>query len=288
MQQTTPPAKGGGKNSSPENATLVGPNVWLLRCSNPGVMELDGTNTWLIKDPTTSSWVVVDPGPSDHDEHIEALRSITEDNIALTLVTHGHSDHTGVLGIWAQIIPRPIRAWDLDYCYNNQQRFRDNEVVTIGSVRIIVLHTPGHTRDSVCFLVDVSHQIYLLSGDTILGTGSTMVDSYEGALKDYMESLERLKSLGLCELLPGHGPIHLNAQPVIEQYQSHREQRITQVQQWLSNEHIDPKNASVHEAVQAVYGPLPKNLLPAAQSSIQAQLDFLSMASDGTYGRHST
>ncbi|MFG3703107.1 MBL fold metallo-hydrolase, partial [Micromonospora sp. NPDC047620] len=66
----------------------------VLLADNPNQMTLEGTNTWILRAPDRSDCVVIDPGPKDK-AHSEAIARATDGNIALTLITHHHHDHTG-------------------------------------------------------------------------------------------------------------------------------------------------------------------------------------------------
>ncbi len=78
----------------------------------------------------------------------------------------------------------------------------DGEVIDAAGVRITVMATPGHTADSLSFVLDDA----VLTADTVLGRGTTVIDSEDGSLGEYLESLRRLRGLGPHRVLPGHGP----------------------------------------------------------------------------------
>ena len=72
------------------------PRATCLLAPNPSPMTLDGTNTWLIAEPGSSSAVVVDPGPDDegHLRRVHAAAVAGDRRVAKILLTHGHPDHS--------------------------------------------------------------------------------------------------------------------------------------------------------------------------------------------------
>ncbi|MEO8750393.1 MAG: MBL fold metallo-hydrolase, partial [Allobranchiibius sp.] len=107
--------------------------------------------------------------------------------VALTLLTHGHFDHAESADRWADLTGAPVRG------AGRGQPFSDNERITLGGLQIRVLLTPGHTSDSVSFLVKSEH--LLLTGDTVLGRGSSVVAHPDGELAAYLNSLDRLAAV---------------------------------------------------------------------------------------------
>lgn len=101
----------------------------------------------------------------------------------------------------------------------------DGEVIDAAGLRIKVMATPGHTADSLCFLLDDA----VLTADTVLGRGTTVLDKEDGSLTDYLESLRRLRGLGRRAVLPGHGPDLTDLESVAQGYLEHRRERLDQV-----------------------------------------------------------
>jgi glyoxylase-like metal-dependent hydrolase (beta-lactamase superfamily II) len=128
--------------------------------------------------------------------------------------------------------------------------------------------TPGHTADSVSFLLDDA----VLTADTVLGRGTTVIDNEDGSLAEYMESLRRLHGLGHRKVLPGHGPDLADLEAVSEMYLAHREERLDQVRGAL---HALGDDASARQIVEHVYTDVDEKLWDAAEWSVQAQLDYL-------------
>ena len=271
-----------------ETPRQVTPFASVVLCENPGMMELDGTNTWVLRAPRRSDCVVVDPGPKKHREHLTRLADQGE--VALTLITHRHRDHTGAIKRWHAMTGSPVRAREEKWC-RDAPRLTDREVIEAAGLRITVLTTPGHTGDSVSFLVEhlaASDPAStgteparvigraMVTGDTVLGSGTTVLDPTDGTLRDYMNSLNRLLVEGQgCALLPGHGPDHPDLVPVVQYYKRHREDRIDQIRSVLAELGTTPEKAKPMKLVRKVYADVDKKLWPAARMSVKAQLQYL-------------
>ncbi|MBF6136214.1 MBL fold metallo-hydrolase [Nocardia otitidiscaviarum] len=257
-----------------ERVRQVTPSAAVLLADNPGQMTLEGTNTWLLRAPQASGWVVVDPGPKDR-AHSEAIARATDGDIALTLITHHHHDHTGGIDRLVRLTGTPVRAVDSGFLHGGGTELVDGEVIEAAGVRLTAVATPGHTADSVSLLLDGPDDAdaAVLTGDTVLGSGTTVLESRDDALADYLASLRRLAEIAPGRtLLPAHGPDHLDAEPVIGYYLKHREERLQQVRDAL--EKLGPK-AKPLQIVAHVYADVDKRLWPAAHSSVKAQLAYI-------------
>ncbi|WP_433546438.1 MBL fold metallo-hydrolase [Streptomyces sp. CA-294286] len=240
---------------------------------NPSAMTLDGTNTWIVSEPDSDLAVVVDPGPLD-DGHLRAVIGTAEragKRVALTLLTHGHPDHAEGAARFAELTRTPVRALDPALRLGDEG-LGAGDVITTGGVEMRVVPTPGHTADSLCFHLPADRAV--LTGDTVLGRGTTVVAHPDGRLGDYLDSLRRLRSLtvddGVGFVLPGHGPVLEDAQGAIEFYLAHRANRLAQVETAVENGHRDAS-----AVVAAVYADVDRSLWPAAELSVRAQLEYL-------------
>jgi len=248
----------------------VTPLASVLLERNPGPMTLEGTNTWVLRAPGVESCVVVDPGEDD-DEHQQALTG--HGPVALVLLTHRHRDHAGGARRLAELTGAPVRASDRSLVLGSQA-LTDGDVVAAAGCELRVLATPGHTSDSVSFLLHgPSTAPSVLTGDTILGRGTTVVAHPDGALGAYLESLRRIAELAPgTPVLPGHGPELADAPAAAGHYLAHREQRLDQVRDALARL---GRRATARQVVEAVYTDVDRVLWPAAELSVRAQLDYL-------------
>ena len=237
----------------------------VLLADNPGLMTLDGTNTWVLRGPGSDEVVVVDPGPED-DDHIARVAELGK--VALVLISHKHEDHTGGIDKIVELTGAPVRAVGSGFLRGLGGPLTDGEVIDAAGLRITVMATPGHTADSLSFLLDDA----VLTADTVLGRGTTVIDTEDGSLRDYLESLNRLHGLGHRTVLPGHGPDLDDLEAVTAMYLTHRQERLDQVRDALR---VLGDDASARQIVEHVYTDVDEKLWDAAEWSVQAQLDYL-------------
>jgi glyoxylase-like metal-dependent hydrolase (beta-lactamase superfamily II) len=258
----------GGVLSGPATARAVN-----VLAPNASAMTLDGTNTWIVSEPDSELAVVVDPGPLDdvHLRHVVDTAEKAGKRVALTLLTHGHPDHAEGAGRFAELTGTPVRALDPALRLGDEG-LGHGDVVTVGGLELKVVPTPGHTADSLCFHLPADRAV--LTGDTVLGRGTTVVAHPDGRLGDYLDSLRRLRSLtvddGVHIVLPGHGPVLDDAQGAVEFYLAHRAHRLAQVETAVENGCTDPAQVVAH-----VYADVDRSLWPAAELSVRAQLEYL-------------
>lgn len=253
----------------------VTPTASVLLCNNPGLMSLEGTNTWVLRGPGSDEIVVVDPGPDD-DEHLQRIAELGK--VVLVLISHRHEDHTGGIDKIVERTGAVVRSVGSGWLRGLGGPLADGEVINVAGLRITVMATPGHTADSLSFVLDDARggrsdgKGAVLTADTVLGRGTTVIDSSDGSLGEYMESLRRLRGLGDRVVLPGHGPELADLSEVADMYLAHREERLNQVRAALKALGDD---ASVRQIVEHVYTDVDEALWDPAESSVQAQLDYL-------------
>jgi glyoxylase-like metal-dependent hydrolase (beta-lactamase superfamily II) len=240
---------------------------------NPSPMTLDGTNTWIVAEPDSPLAVVVDPGPLDEGHLRQVIDTVERSGrrVGLTLLTHGHWDHAEGAARFAELTGTAVRALDPALRLGDEG-LAAGDVVTTGGLELRVVPTPGHTSDSLSFHLPADAAV--LTGDTILGRGTTMVAHPDGRLGEYLDSLRRLRSLtvddGVHTVLPGHGPVLDDAQGAVEYYLAHRAGRLAQVETAVERGH-----RTAGEVVAHVYADVDRSLWPAAELSVRAQLEYL-------------
>lgn len=232
-------------------------------------MSLDGTNSYLLGAPDAGSTVVVDPGPLD-EQHLDELAAAR--TVELVLITHRHADHTAAAARFHELTGAPVRAADARHCHGGSP-LMDGETILAAGVEIRVIATPGHTSDSLCFYLpaDGPHGS-VLTGDTILGRGTTVLDFPDGKLGDYLATLDTLETLGPATVLPGHGTVLPALDAVVRAYRDHRHERLAQIRAALAA--LGP-DAGVGDVTDAVYADIDPAVRAAAENSVAAQLEYL-------------
>jgi glyoxylase-like metal-dependent hydrolase (beta-lactamase superfamily II) len=243
----------------------VTPVASVILEENPGSMTLDGTNTWLLRAPGEEAAVVVDPGYRD-EPHLTAVAEVAP--VALIVLTHHHPDHAEGAPWLADRTGAPVRAADPALC-RDAEPLSDGEEFAAAGLTFQVRHAPGHTEDSVCLRVKHDGTSAMLTGDTILGRGTTVLSD----LVPYLATLRRLiTEPDGTVALPGHGPELPDVAMTAAAYLAHREQRLNQVRDALTTL---GENATPRQIVELVYADVDKSLWTPAEWSVKAQLDYL-------------
>lgn len=260
-------------SSGPWAAGRITPRATAVLAPNPSWMTLDGTNSWLLAEPGADRAVLVDPGPDDP-AHLRALVTGAERigaRISLILLTHGHTDHSaGARGLH-DLTGAPVRALDPQHRLGDEG-LADGDVLDVSGLELSVVSTPGHTMDSLTFLMGADGA--LITGDTVLGRGSSVIAHPDGHLGAYLTSLERLSALaaqsGAQWVLPGHGPACPDPGGLLADYREHRARRLGLVAAGLASgiTELDGLLAVAYPEV----GP---QLRWAARLSLAAQAEYL-------------
>ncbi|WP_232676784.1 MBL fold metallo-hydrolase [Nocardioides sp. R-C-SC26] len=251
-----------------------------VRADNPGPFTLDGTNTWVLREPGAARCVIVDPGP-DLAEHVDAVLAEAGD-VGLVLITHHHFDHTDAVELVRERTGAPVRAVSSEWC-RDADPLGDDEEIDVDGLHLRAVHTPGHTADSVSFVLPAER--VLLTGDMVLGRGTTIVAHPDGALRPYFASLEKMRSLvangEVDAVWPAHGPVQPDAGGVLDYYLAHRRQRLDGVRAALgqlgveAGPHLLEDEALPRRVVEIVYADVDESMWDAADWSVTAQLAYL-------------
>lgn len=252
---------------------------------NPGPMTLDGTNSYVLR-VAGGPVVVVDPGPDDP-EHLAALAALP---VALIVITHQHIDHTEGAPRLHALTGAPVRAAREIDCHGGSP-LRDGERIDVGGLEVRVMATPGHTADSVSFfLPDDGPTGSVLTGDTVLGRGSTVIGIPDGTLGQYLESLRALATVRAPQRvsshsvkppvgLPAHGAMLPDLAAACRQYIEHRLRRLDEVRAALAALGLTAAQAQNDTGIEAVLRVVYPDLVPgvqvAAAYSVATQLAYL-------------
>jgi len=225
-----------------------------------------GNNTWLLDGAEPA---LIDAGVG-HAQHVDAIAAaLGGRDLARVLVTHHHTDHSS--GIAALRARWPM----LDACKYVQagehgwRHLSDEEHIHAGDRDLIVVHTPGHAPDHICFWDPEDRALY--SGDMLaIGTTVMIPAGRGGNLRQYLASLERMSALDPRSAYPGHGPIIDRPVDLIRQYIAHRAMRDSQILAALQDGVRD-----VDAIVTRIYGELVDPVRRAARETVTAHLEKL-------------
>jgi glyoxylase-like metal-dependent hydrolase (beta-lactamase superfamily II) len=251
----------------------VTPAATCVLAPNPSPWTLDGTNTWLVAPAGAATALVVDPGPDDagHLSRVEQAAAERGARIVGIVLTHGHLDHSEGARALADRLGVGVRALDPAHRLGDEGLV-DGEVVDAGDWRLDVVGTPGHTTDSVSLVCGEDGS--LLTGDTVLGRGTSLVAWPDGRLGEYLASLQRLRAVaeaaGTTRLLPGHGPVLDEPIRVLDAYLAHRRDRLEEVAAVMASGVTE-----VADIVAVVYADVPREIWPAAELTVRAQVEYL-------------
>jgi glyoxylase-like metal-dependent hydrolase (beta-lactamase superfamily II) len=224
---------------------------------NPGVYELEGTNTWIVGDGPS---IVIDPGPDDDGHLDEVFREAR--GVGAIVLTHDHADHApGAISLTVRTGAR-IHALRPP---PGGERLRDGQAIEAGGVSLRTIATPGHASDHAAFFVDADGALF--TGDAVLGRGTSVIDPPEGDLAQYLRSLTRMRELGPRTIYPGHGPVVLDAVAKLDEYLDHRAMREEQILAALKDGLRTPE-----EMVPKIYAEYAPDLHPLAARSVLAHL----------------
>lgn len=247
--------------------------VILVPLRTPTLPPATHTNCYIVG---SNRPAIVDPGASDPGEAsaLDGVLASLEGRVpSRILLTHHHHDHVrGALAL-ARRLGIPITATretrdaiapaiPVDEIVVDGARFDTGD----GAPPFVALETPGHARGHLCFTAGDA----LLSGDLILGMGTTVIDPPDGDMGDYMDSLARLATLPVTTLFPGHGPVLADSLSKIREYQAHRLEREQQVLAALADGLSSPESI-----VPRVYAEVPVEMHPFAARSVLAHLEWL-------------
>lgn len=183
------------------------------------------------------------------------------------MLTHGHLDHSEGAPRLAQLTGAPVQAVG-----RGHDDVSDGDVLRAGDLEIRVVTTPGHTADSISFALPADNA--LLTGDTVLGRGTTVVAHPDGELAAYLDSLERIQALTgggeVTSILPGHGPTIPDAASMVDFYRVHRRERLEQIRAALAE-----GARTADDVVATVYADVDRSVWPAAKMSVLAQMAYL-------------
>jgi glyoxylase-like metal-dependent hydrolase (beta-lactamase superfamily II)/8-oxo-dGTP pyrophosphatase MutT (NUDIX family) len=268
-------------HSEPVRKIEFRPNYICFPVRTPTRPPATHTNCYLIY--TSKSLLVIDPGSPYEDEQL-ALQTAVEDLLSAgrklhsILLTHLHPDHVGGVNALREhfgsirVTTHAETATALRESISIDDLLSDGDVIELEgepAMALRVLHTPGHARGHLCLHDDRTGT--LISGDNIVGLGSVLIDPPEGNMRDYLTSLERIRSIpNLSVIFGGHGPAMANPYEKIHEYINHRLERERNILTAVRNGAGSPS-----QIVASVYTDVSPKAHAMAERAVLAHLEKL-------------
>ena len=257
----------------PERGAIlpVMPGVSRIVAANPGPMTYHGTNTYLID--TAEGLVVLDPGPEEHPEHVEAILRATGPNVALILVSHTHHDHVGAVPALQEATGAPTVGFRVSGSdtFEADIKLADGDMVA----GMQAIHTPGHASDHVCFALSAKDgSSVLFSADHVMSWSTSVVSPPGGDMADYFASLRLLLDRSDDVFLPGHGPTLPQPRELVREMLTHRMMREQAIAKRLAQ-----GAAGTFTLMDTLYSQVNPRLRRAAERNVLAHL--LKMQAEG-------
>lgn len=262
----------------------VADGVVRLTVNNPSAFTFYGTNTYVVGEKTLA---VIDPGPEDEAHFGALLRVIDGRPVSHIIITHTHKDHsplamrlkaeTGapILAEGPHRPARPLRLGELnpldasaDYDLQIDHLLADSEIIEGDGWALETVFTPGHTANHLCFGLVGTGVVF--SADHVMAWATTIVAPPDGAMSDYMASLDRMLTRDDQLYLPGHGGAVTNPAPFVRGLKAHRKMRERAVL-----ERVRADDRTIDAMVKAIYRDTDPRLHGAAALSVLAHLEDL-------------
>jgi len=268
----------------PGQVDEVMPGVRRLVAPNPGPFTFTGTVTYIVG---RGKVAIIDPGP-EHESHIAAvLDAVRGETVTHIFVTHTHRDHSPAVPyvkaatgatVLAEGPHRPARPLHIgetkrldaggDQNFRPDRTLADGETVSGDGWALEAVATPGHCANHMAFALHGTDVLF--SGDHVMAWATSVVAPPDGAMRDYMQSLFKLRVRPERIYLPGHGPAVRDAPRFVERFIAHREARQAAILHRLAKGETD-----IPTLVRAIYIGLDPRLVGAASLSVLAHLEDL-------------
>jgi hydroxyacylglutathione hydrolase len=268
----------------PGTVDEVAPGIRRILVNNPGPFTFTGTLSYIVGQGNVA---IIDPGPDD-ERHAQALLdAVRGETVTHIIVTHTHRDHspnvprikvaTGAktYGEGRHRVARPLHIGEHnpldasgDHNFKPDVTLRDGDIVKGGGWTLEAVTTPGHTANHMAYAF--KEQNALFAGDHVMGWSTSIVAPPDGAMSDYMASLEKLKARGETTYYPGHGPAIPDAPRFVDYYIAHRKARENSILHRL-----EKGEADIPTLVRAIYIGIDRRLIGAAGLSVLAHLEDL-------------
>ena len=267
------------------HAVPVAPDVARLTVNNPSAFTFHGTNSYIVGAGDTVA--LIDPGPED-DAHFECLmRVLGQRTLSHIFVSHTHRDHsplarrvkdaTGAItvGQGPHRAARPLHAGEVNpFAESSDMDFvpdlvlGDGESVVGDGWQLTALWTPGHAANHACFALEGTGIVF--SADHVMAWATSVVAPPDGAMSDYMASLDRLLQRDDTLFFPGHGGPVREPAAFMRGLRTHRRMRERAIL-----ERIKAGDRLIPDMVRAIYRDTDSRLHGAAALSVLAHIEDL-------------
>ena len=269
---------------APDTVDEPMPGVRRVMANNPGPFTFKGTISYIVGRGTVA---IIDPGPDDP-AHIGALLdAVRGETVSAIFVTHTHRDHSPAVPavkaatgatVYAEGPHRPARPLHIgehnpldssgDRDFRPDVALKDGDIVKGDGWTIEAVATPGHTANHMAYAWKEKN--ILFAGDHVMGWATTIVAPPDGAMSDYMASLNKLAQRNETVYFPGHGPAIHDAPRFVNYYILHRKVREASILHRLGKGAAD-----IPTLVRAIYIGIDPRLTGAAGLSVLAHLEDL-------------
>ena len=260
------------------------PGIRRLTVNNPSPFTFHGTNSYIVGDETLA---VIDPGPEDDDHFAALVAAIGGRPVSHIFVSHTHKDHsplaarlkamTGALTVATgrHRAARPLRIGEInpldasaDLDFAPDIAAADGSVIDGDGWALRTIHTPGHAANHAVFALEGTGTLF--SADHVMAWATSIVAPPDGAMSDYMASLDKLLARDDTLFLPGHGGALRQPAKFMRGLRSHRKMRERAIL-----ERVKAGDRTVAEMVAAIYRDTDPRLHGAAGLSVLAHLEDL-------------
>lgn len=265
-------------------AVPVAARVQRLTAPNAGPFTFHGTNTYIVGD---RSVCVIDPGPED-EAHWQALcRALAGREVSHIAVSHTHRDHSPLAARLKDMTgaptvaegphraARPLHDGETNpFAESSDMTFVPDIAITAderieGDGWVLeAVPTPGHCANHTCFALDGAG--ILFSADHVMAWATSIVAPPDGAMADYMASLDRLLERDDRLYFPGHGGPVTEPQAFLRGLRTHRRMRERAIL-----ERIRAGDRRIPDMVSAIYRDTDPRLHGAAALSVLAHVEDL-------------